>query len=140
MKQLNIPFKLGMQYDNWEFDLEVAKDRVQGFDSYIYIGKKFNKFLNYSTDKTELLFRLDVLESVMLRFDDRNIKFYYELLKAINKSTRSKVNYHNNYIAYLVSNNLIHIFYNESNSTIILLYGKIRFIQKQFLKPTQTYT
>lgn len=133
MKQLNIPFKLGMQYDNWEFDLEVTKDRVQGFDSYIYTGKKFNKFLNYSTDKTELLFRLDVLESVMLRFDDRNIKFYYELLKAINKSTRSKVNYNNNYTAYLVSNNLIHIFYNESNSTIILIYGKIRFIQKQLL-------
>ncbi len=133
MKQLNLPFKLGMQYDNWEFDLEVTKDRVQGFDSYIYTGKKFNKFLNYSTDKTELLFRLDVLESVMLRFDDRNIKFYYELLKAINKSTRSKVNYNNNYTAYLVSNNLIHIFYNESNSTIILIYGKIRFIQKQLL-------
>ena len=133
MKQLNIPFKLGMQYDNWEFDLEVTKDRVQGFDSYIYTGKKFNKFLNYSTDKTELLFRLDVLESVMLRFDYRNIKFYYELLKAINKSTRSKVNYNNNYTAYLVSNNLIHIFYNESNSTIILIYGKIRFIQKQLL-------
>ncbi len=48
MKQLNIPFKLGLQYDNWEFDLEVTKDRVQSFDSYIYTSKKFNKFLNYS--------------------------------------------------------------------------------------------
>lgn len=133
MKQLNIPFKLGMQYDNWEFDLEVTKDRIEGCDSYIYVGKKFNKFLNYSTDKAELLFRLDVLEAVILRFTYRNIKFYYELLKAINKSTRSKVNYHNNYTAYLVSNNLIHIFYSESNSTIILIYGKIRFIQKQLL-------
>ena len=133
MKQLNIPFKLGMQYDNWEFDLEVTKDRIEGCDSYIYVGKKFNKFLNYSTDKTELLFSLDVLEAVILRFTYRNIKFYYELLKAISKSSRSKVNYHNNYTAYLVSNNLIHIFYNKSDSTIILIYGKIRFIQKQLL-------
>lgn len=66
MKQLNIPFKLGMQYDNWEFDLEVTKDRIEGCDSYIYIGKEFNKFLNYSTDKTELLFSLDVLELVLI--------------------------------------------------------------------------
>ena len=77
MKQLNIPFKLGMQYDNWEFDLEVTKDRVQGFDSYIYKGKKFNKFLNYSTDKTELLFRLDVLELVLITL---NTKFFLNSL------------------------------------------------------------
>lgn len=133
MKQLNIPFKLGMQYDNWELDLEVTKDRIDGCDSYIYIGKEFNKFLNYSTDKTELLFSLDVLEAVILRFTYRNIKFYYELLKTISKSTVRKVNYHNNYTAYLVSNNLLHIFYNKSDSTIILIYGKIRFIQKQLL-------
>lgn len=30
MKQLNIPFILGRQYDNWEFDLEVTNDRIQG--------------------------------------------------------------------------------------------------------------
>lgn len=83
MKQLNIPFKLGMQYDNWEFDLEVAKDRVQGFDSYIYIGKKFNKFLNYSKYKTELIFNLDVLEAVLISFESSNSE-YNELSEIVN--------------------------------------------------------
>ena len=43
MKQLNIPFKLGMQYDNWEFDLEVAKDRVQGLTAtFIWVRSLIN--------------------------------------------------------------------------------------------------
>ncbi len=83
MKQLNIPFKLGMQYDNWEFDLEVAKDRVQGFDSYIYMGKKFNKFLNNSKYKTELIFNLDVLEAVLISFESSNSDFN-ELSEIVN--------------------------------------------------------
>jgi hypothetical protein len=83
MKQLNIPFKLGMQYDNWEFDLVVTKDRVQGFDSYIYIGKKFNKFLNYSKYKTELIFNLDVLEAVLISFESSNSE-YNELSEIVN--------------------------------------------------------
>lgn len=68
MKELNIPFKLGMQYDNWEFDLEVVQERLQGYDSYIYIGKKFNKFLNNSKFKTELIFSFDTLEAVLMTF------------------------------------------------------------------------
>ncbi|WP_150111915.1 hypothetical protein [Flavobacterium sasangense] len=83
MKQLNIPFKLGMQYDNWEFDLKVIKDRMQGFDSYIYIGKKFNKFLNYSKYKTELIFNLDILEAVLISFESSNSD-YNELSEIVN--------------------------------------------------------
>ena len=83
MKQLNIPFKLGMQYDNWEFDLEVTKDRVKGFDSYIYTGRKFNKFLNYSKYKTELIFNLDVLEAVLISFESSNSDFN-ELSEIVN--------------------------------------------------------
>lgn len=83
MKQLNIPFKLGMQYDNWEFDLEVTKDRIQGFDSYFYTGKKFNKFLNYSKYKTELIFNLDILEAVLISFESSNSDFN-ELTEIVN--------------------------------------------------------
>jgi len=82
MKQLNIPFKLGMQYDNWEFDLEVTNDRIQGCDSYIYTGKKFNKFLNYSTDKTELIFSLDTLEAVLIALKNSN-SYFNELSEII---------------------------------------------------------
>lgn len=75
MKQLNIPFKLGMQYENWEFDLELKKERILGCDSYIYIGKKFNKFLNYNKFKTELVFNLDILEAIIINFKKQNICF-----------------------------------------------------------------
>jgi len=83
VKQLNIPFKLGMQYDNCEFDLEVTKDRIEGCDSYIYIGKKFNKFLNYSKYKTELIFNLDILEAVLISFENSNSD-YNELSEIVN--------------------------------------------------------
>lgn len=83
MKQLNIPFKLGMQYDSWEFDLEVTKDRIEGCDSYIYTGKKFNKFMNYSKYKTELIFNLDILEAVLISFENSNSD-YNELSEIVN--------------------------------------------------------
>lgn len=37
MKTDALPFQLGMQYENWEFDLEPLKDRIDGYDSYIYL-------------------------------------------------------------------------------------------------------
>ena len=55
MKQLNIPFNLGMPYDTWEFDLEVTNERLRGCDSYIYIGSGFNNFLNYAKVRYELI-------------------------------------------------------------------------------------
>lgn len=72
MEQLNLPFRLGMDYEELEFDLEILPDRIQGYDSYIYLGD-FNNFLNYSTDKIELLFRIDVLEGIIISYD--NIPF-----------------------------------------------------------------
>ncbi|TWP23570.1 hypothetical protein ETU10_07555 [Apibacter muscae] len=79
MKQKNIPFQLGMQYENWEFDLEPIQDRVKGYDSYLYRGKEFNYFMNYSTDKTELIFSLDRLEIVILTFFNRDMNKLEEL-------------------------------------------------------------
>ncbi len=68
MKRLNLPFNLGMDYEELEFELEILPDRIQGYDSYIYLGK-FNNFLNYNTDKIELLFRMDVLEGIIINYN-----------------------------------------------------------------------
>lgn len=78
MKQLKIPFELGSHYEDGEFDLEVEQDRIQGCDSYIYIGKEFNKILNYSIDKTELIFSLDILQIVVITIKNSN-RVYEEL-------------------------------------------------------------
>lgn len=53
-----------MDYEELEFELEILPDRIPGYDSYIYLGK-FNSFLNYTTDRIELLFRMDVLEGII---------------------------------------------------------------------------
>lgn len=65
MEQLNLPFRLGMDYEELEFELEVLPDRIKGYDSYLYIGE-FNSFLNYNTERIELLFRIDVLEGIII--------------------------------------------------------------------------
>lgn len=79
MEQLNIPFKLGVDYDNWELDLECLPDRMNGYDSYIYLGKEFNSFLNYPTDKTELIFKWDILEAVIISFNCMEFLMYEKL-------------------------------------------------------------
>jgi len=37
MRKDNIPFKIGMQYENWEFNLDILPDRIKGLDSYLNI-------------------------------------------------------------------------------------------------------
>jgi hypothetical protein len=85
MKNLNIPFKIGMEYENWEFDLEVTQDRIKYFESYIYIGKKFNNFLKNPIDKTELIFSWDILEAVIITFENKDFSFIEKLNRKIKK-------------------------------------------------------
>lgn len=68
MEKPNIPFKIGMEYENWEFDLEILQDRLEGYDSYRYIGDEFNNFLNYPTEETELIFSFEILVAVIIKF------------------------------------------------------------------------
>lgn len=68
MKYPDIPFKIGMEYENWEFDLEILPDRLERYDSYRYIGNEFNNILNFSTDETELIFSYDILVAVIIKF------------------------------------------------------------------------
>lgn len=36
MKQLDLPFKIDKQYENWEFELDVLENRLSGYESYKY--------------------------------------------------------------------------------------------------------
>jgi hypothetical protein len=66
-KYSNLPFSIGEQYENWEFELEILPERIKGYDSYLYVGNNFN--LKKSKDKYELLFSLDVLVAVIIFFE-----------------------------------------------------------------------
>lgn len=83
MKKDKIPFKIGMQYENWEFNLDILPDRIKGLDSYLNIDESLNEFMNIHTDKTELIFSLDILEGVVITFENRTLYFYKELKEMI---------------------------------------------------------
>lgn len=66
MKQLELPFKIEKQYENWEFELDALEDRFNGYHCYKYIGKQLKYFLKFITHKTELIFNADYLTGVIL--------------------------------------------------------------------------
>lgn len=76
MEKEIIPFKLGMEYENWEFELGLCSIRFKHLDNYKYVGTGLNKFLNKTTDETELFFSLDILEAVVINFKDKSMQFF----------------------------------------------------------------
>ena len=68
MKNQLLPFQIGEEYENWEFDLEPSDiERILGFDSYFYIRELY--FLGIIPRYTELVFCWDILKVVILTFD-----------------------------------------------------------------------
>ena len=67
MKPIELPFEIGREYENWEFDLEVLDvERMKGYDSYIYIREIV--FLGAIPRYVELIFSWDILDAVILVF------------------------------------------------------------------------
>lgn len=85
-----LPFKIGEQYEKWEFSLEPQdKISVGGLDCYSYF-KKLN-FQKTTPDKIELFFSLDILELVLLEYINfRNDEFISFLSRDLSFSTISK--------------------------------------------------
>ncbi len=96
-----IPFRIGYQYGNWEMNLITLSDRIPENDlyiSYLWVGSKVKKFLNFISHRTELIFYWDRLEVVILDFDNKSLKFYEKLnlalqLKFPNCTTETYSNY-----------------------------------------------
>ena len=89
MKKDLLPFDIGEDYENWEFDLEVRTfDKIKGFDSYIYLNNF--KFLDVIPLHTELLFSFDILELVIMTI---NTKDHREMGKLIDLMTKTFGNY-----------------------------------------------
>jgi len=85
-----LPFQLGMQYENWEFDLEPIDSRIKGYDSYIYI--KEITVLGIKPRKIELVFYWEILVTIILDFNDS------DLLKVEKLSKQKFVRINNCYI------------------------------------------
>jgi hypothetical protein len=133
MKQLDLPFKIDKQYENWEFELDALEDRFNGYHSYKYIGEKLNYFLKFITHKTELIFNGDYLTAVII---------------TINFSSIAKLNNINQFLVFYSSKEIMiddttrkfkilkimyYTTFFEKRKQVIIIYGKPRFIQKHLL-------
>jgi len=66
-----LPFKLGMEYENWEFDLEPVNDRINGYDSYTYIRKI--EISGIKPKCIELVFHWDILVAIILQIKENDL-------------------------------------------------------------------
>lgn len=68
MKELEkIPFKIGEDYENWEFDLEVVEDEEE-LEKYLYIKEDIKTIFVLDVAKIYLCFNFDILKSIELYF------------------------------------------------------------------------
>ena len=117
MEKINLPFLIGEYYEKWEFELDVLPDRIKGFDSYRFIGKKQNKFLNYLPDEVELIFNLDILEMVILKFENKEVQFFEDITIKTNIFDFTEVEVKCHYL----------------NNSIFIIYGKMKHLNKLVL-------
>ena len=68
MKELeNIPFKLGMHYEHWEFELD-SKEDLNELERYKYIGDGFKFLFGLEIAEIYLYFSLDILQEIEIFF------------------------------------------------------------------------
>lgn len=119
MKPIKLPFEIGLGYEIWEFELEVlGHERIANYDSYLYVGE-INKFLNFYTYQTELIFHWDILEMVVLTFlniNTTNLLNQLETFKFSSEIIKYKL------IKYTGHREIIYLILLNSKETI-LIYG-----------------
>ena len=125
MESLRLPFEIGQDYENWEFDLEIMDvERIPNYDSYLYIGEVKN-FLNLFSDKTELIFYWDRLEVVIFTF------FHIEMntIEKIKNILKNKYHFpiyelHTNYEVYEYYAGELQLFLIlKKPNTLLIIYG-----------------
>lgn len=60
---ITLPFKIGEQYEKWEFILDITKDKITGYDTYT-ISKEF--YCSDSKSEVELTFEMDILAVIRI--------------------------------------------------------------------------
>ncbi len=69
MKITEIPFKIGMQYENWEFDLELV-DTKRSYEIYEYIKGDITEINESKVEHIYLYFELDILIKIDIKTSD----------------------------------------------------------------------
>lgn len=125
MKQIKLPFEIGKEYENWEFDLEILDvARIKGYDSYTYLKKI--EFLNKVPSYTELVFSWDILQAVviMINFDSTGeFKEFKEIInKQLGEKKESKLGLNGN--IFFTLDNIKLLFTNPIEARVLIIYGR----------------
>ena len=137
MTKDQLPFKIGEDYENWEFDLEICNyDKIKGFDSYIYL-KNF-KFLEIIPLQTELIFFFDILELVIITINTKDHREMEKLIGLMTKTFGDYMEYEKEFFSACVykleeSNQIWLIYYPLEDKTYIT-YGSPKLIIQIFWK------
>lgn len=125
MKKNDLPFEIGKDYENWEFDLDVIyNDTIPMYDSYLYVGT-VKKFLNNLPDRTELIFHWDRLEIVILTFlhlEINTINKFKENLNLIPLKFKTMVKSDHELCFYSNENTQYYLVWQKPD-TLVLIYG-----------------
>ena len=92
MEKENLPLLLGLDYEQWEFSLEVLdKEDILGMDNYLYLEDI--SFLGAVPKSVEMLFSLDILQVVRIIYEFDNQKeldkFYKEITVYFKNNTKN---------------------------------------------------
>ena len=137
MRKDKLPFKIGEDYENWEFDLEVCiNDKIKGFDSYIYL-KNF-KFLDITPLQTELMFFFDILELVIMTIKTKDDREMENLIDLMTKTFGVYIEHEQEYLSACIykleDSNQIWLIYSPLEDTTYLAYGSPKLISHIFWK------
>lgn len=133
MKQLDLPFKIDKQYENWQFELDALEDRLIGYHSYKYVGKQFNYFLNFSTHKTELIFNGDYLTCVIITLKFSDVKKLNTINHLLVLYASKQIKIDELSTKFKVWRIMYYTTFKVKEKEILIIYGKPRFIQKHLL-------
>ena len=128
MEKENLPFLLGLDYEQWEFSLEVLDEEdILGMDSYLYLEDI--SFLGAVPKSVEMLFSLDILQVVRIIYEFDNQKeldkFYKEITVYFKNNTKLV---HKDKIAYFIED--IEIWMIPKSDCIEVVYGNYKHLIK----------
>ncbi len=126
MKELNIPFRLNMQFENWEFDLDYLPSRIKGYDSFKYRKKLNTTYFGNNIKKFELLFNADILTAVIINLNTSSLPLLVNLKKLLIENNKTEIIKIEEIECYKKGR---YIYYVSENRNMVI-YGKPTFIEK----------
>ncbi len=132
MRNTFLPFQIGEQYENWEFDLEyLNEEKIKGFDSYLYLWQ--SAFLYLVSSRIKLIFAWDILEVVIMSFEFNSMEEIAQFKQILEQKFDKKTQFKNEQkiveIFALLGALELWMFENPMGLTTKIAYGKGKYLR-----------